>query len=169
MSSTTLEYHTSPPRYTYAQPTYAQPTYAQPSYAPPRYAVHTYAAQTYAKQPYAKQPYAKQPYVNPSVFIINNQHSVLADDARCCGLCYLFGSETTRQKKCECCPVDLNMYCISPYIRTESGYGNSDHNGCCTCFCFPIKFPLTFICCLGSAINECMNGWCNTLKLNYLF
>jgi hypothetical protein len=52
---------------------------------------------------------------------------------------------------------------------TESGLGNKEHTGCCTCFCLPVKFPLTFPCFLGAAVNHCLNLACNTLELNYLF
>ena len=118
---------------------------------PPRYTQHA--------QP---SKYA-QPSQHAHMVIINtNEIQCTHQDMRCCGLCYFCCSTNNIQ----CCPVNLNHYCLSGYIQTTT-VGN--HDGCCTCFCLPVKLPLTFICCLGSVVNECMNSCCNSINMNYLF
>ena len=157
MPPESMEYWTPKPRY--AQPVYAQPVYAQPRYAQPRYAQPN---KRYAQPVYA-QPGKK--YAHSKIIIID--HSKLAEDARCCGLCYLFSC--SNKPNCNCCPANINMYCLSPYIQTNNGYNGDKNDWCCTCFCFPVKFTLFFPCFLGAIANDCTNELCNTMNLNYLF
>jgi len=90
-------------------------------------------------------------------------------DSRCCGVCYACCPSKTVAKQCNFCPNDFKMYWDSGYVQTSTGYGVLDEkNGICCWFCFPIKFPLFFPCCLGSLGNECINYMRNT-NLNYLF
>lgn len=144
------EYYTPPPRYTqHAQPSqHAQPfQHAQP---PLRH----------AQPPQRRHAQQRHPHM---VIINTNEIQCTHQDMRCCGLCYFCCSTNNIQ----CCPVNLNHYCLSGYIQTTTTVNKDD--GCCTCFCLPVKLPLTFICCLGSVVNECMNSCCNSINMNYLF
>jgi hypothetical protein len=153
---------------TYAQPTYAQPTYAQPAYAQPAYAQPAYAQPAYAQPTYAQPAYAQRTskLTSPQIVIVDTNVLCCANDWRCCGLYYLCCSDNNY----DCCPVSLITYWYSGYIQTTAGYTSPrDDNWCCTCFCLPVKLPLTFICCLGSAVNQWLNCCCNTKNMNYLF
>jgi len=98
-------------------------------------------------------------------------------DSRFCGLCYCLyrnNDLNDRQFQCYICPVDVNEYCNSGYIQTKDGYGygnskEGNTNICCTCACFPIKFPLFFPCLLGSLMNHSLNKCCSPpYNRNYL-
>ena len=82
-------------------------------------------------------------------------------DSRCCGLCYHCYPSTHKSLHCECCPSTLSIFFSSGYFVTKATPGPDD--GCYTCLCCPLKFPLFFPCLIGSAINNCINLIC---KLN---
>ncbi len=149
-----LDYYAPPPRYNHTPTPKSTPRSTQPS--------RTITAPGQRILIYALPPLPTSPN---SWCACYNENSI---DARCCGLCYWFCPSTTIDRP-ECCHANFNLYWNSGCIQTESGNGNKYNNGCCTCFCLPIKFPLTILCCIGSSFNECANGWCNTGQLNYLF
>ena len=90
-----------------------------------------------------------------------------SSDARCCGLCYFCCPTPPNKEQCFCCLNNFTEYWDSGYVQTVSGYGDEENNGICCVFCFPLKFALFFMCCLGSIGN----GWINCMRetnLNYL-
>ena len=93
-------------------------------------------------------------------------------DSRCCGLCYCI----KRSKMNKVNEADLDLYnLVKCYVcpntlfdYTYSGYFNTDDDCLCTACTCPVKFPLFFVCFLGSIINNCVNYSCSTNR-NYLF
>ena len=94
-------------------------------------------------------------------------------DARCCGICYKFCPVKDNEARCDWCLNDLDEYCNSGMVYTDSGMprngDNSDDD--CNVFCvvcLPIKFSFFFSCCFGSCFNGCINA-CRDTNTNYLF
>ena len=90
-------------------------------------------------------------------------------DSRCCGICYHSCPLKTsnENEQCQFCPVNIDSYIDSGYCKTTDLPGGPD-DCLCTTFCCPIKFPMFFICFVGSIFNSYMNCCCSTHK-NYLF
>ena len=94
-------------------------------------------------------------------------------DARCCGICYKCCPTKDNEARCDWCLNDLDEYCKSGMVYTDSGMPrNSDNpeDGCnvfCV-ICLPIKFSFFFSCCLGSCFNGFINA-CRDTNTNYLF
>ena len=91
-------------------------------------------------------------------------------DSRCCGLCYCIKRnkmnkvkymELYKTNQCHICPRNI-------YDYTESIYFNTCDDCLCTAFCCPIKFPLFYLCFLGSICNHCVNC-CLETDHNFLF
>jgi hypothetical protein len=96
-----------------------------------------------------------------------------SEDARCCGICYKCCPVKDNETRCDWCLNDLDEYCKSGMVYTDSGMprngDNSDDD--CNVFCvvcLPIKFSFFFSCCLGSCFNGCINA-CRDTNTNYLF
>ena len=91
-------------------------------------------------------------------------------DSRCCGLCYSIKRHKINQIKDQ---EELNKITqihlcpISVCDFTDSCYFNTYDDCLCTAVCCPIKFPLFFVCFLGSIVNHCVNCSCLTNR-NYL-
>ena len=96
-----------------------------------------------------------------------------SEDARCCGICYKCCPVKDNETRCDWCLNDLDEYCKSGMVYTDSGLpGNGGKpDGDCNVFCvvcLPIKFSFFFSCCLGSCLNGCINA-CRDTNTNYLF
>jgi len=94
-------------------------------------------------------------------------------DARCCGICYKCCPVKDNETRCDWCLNDLDEYCKSGMVYTDSGMpGNGNKpDGDCNIFCvicLPIKFSFFFSCCFGSCFNGCINS-CRDTNTNYLF
>lgn len=92
-------------------------------------------------------------------------------DSRCCGLCYCIKRHKINQIKTQEELNAINQWHLCPISVcdfTESIYFNTYDDCLCTAFCCPIKFPLFFVCFLGSIVNHCVNCSCLTNR-NYLF
>jgi len=94
-------------------------------------------------------------------------------DARCCGICYKCCPTKDNEARCDWCLNDLDEYCKSGMVYTDSGMprnGDNPENDCnlCCVICLPIKFSLFFSCCFGSCFNGFINA-CRDTNTNYLF
>ena len=89
-------------------------------------------------------------------------------DARCCGVCYCCCPTPNKSAQFNLCPITFSEYWYSGCIQTHAGYSPEPPNGVCCWLCFPVKFPLTFTCMLGSLFNNSIN-WLRGTKLNYCF
>jgi hypothetical protein len=70
------------------------------------------------------------------------------------------------------CLTNFSNHLASPYCITEyCAKPDNDNDPCCdifmTCIFCPIKFALTWPCCIGSIINDCINK-CKHTDNNYL-
>ena len=88
-------------------------------------------------------------------------------DARCCGACYYCCPVKDKTQQCAFCPSTFTIYWNSGYVQTDTGYGIQEKNGIYCWCCFPIKFPIFFVCFLGSICNSFINSIRDT-ELNYL-
>ena len=123
--------------------------------------------------PYAPlPPNASPPYVNKQEKNIHwcGCYRTTSTDARCCGLCYYCCPTPNVNNQCNFCPNNINSYCNSGYIITQTtGQPErwDDCDCCCTLVCLPLKFSCFFPCFFGSICNNCINYMRDT-DFNYL-
>ena len=100
----------------------------------------------------------KQP---TSVYSYTQNDKTVKKSHKCrCEIC-LFGTEDK-----EFYPTSISQWCD---FRMYLGYGNEDGCGTFACMCFPIVFPVKFLCCFSCAsYNSCRNRCNGTKDKNYI-